>query len=1062
MPVSNKFSSVKTGFACLFFIFLLFITSPLQAQTYYFDTYSAIDGASSKIYCIFQDSDNNIWLGTPGGVSRFDGNTFENFTSANGLATQAVRCIFQDADKTLWFGHNGGGISIYKDNKFSQYYVSDKSVKGNITSIFEDFSGKIWITTQASGAFLITNPFDEEKNEIRQYIGKDNLSDRIFNYCLSRDSTLYFIIDVGIRKYIPETDSFAVFKPKGLAYYFNTITMFEDSKQNLWFGTYNGGLNKYDQKLDTTIVYDIDDGLPSNWISAITEDNKGNLWIGTWGGGIAKLNETGFTVFNKSNGLEAEQIFSLLEDVEGNILIGSSNKGLSIFKGEIFVHFGAQSGLLNTEVNAIINDAEGNYWIGTNGGVYIFDSEMKSLLQSFNEDTFEHKKTKGYVPNRIRFLRKDKDSNIWIGTQELRVMVYDVERNRFFSALDVNKYFAGSDFQVSAMEIDKSNNLWSGTYDGLIYYNIETGKSKRYSNADGLIGNNITTIYADNEDNVWVGAYVKNGISKINPDKTITNYKLGANISPTCMVKDKQGILWIGTQGQGIYLFEADTVIGHIGQEEGLVSNLINTLTLDKNNNVYIGTNKGINVYNRIDERIISYGAKNGFVGVENNPSAAYYDSNGNLWFGTNKGLNKFNPDNLKSSLMQPHVYFTGFSVNQEPRDLQPDLKLKFRENYINFSYKSICLTNPEAVRYKIMLEGLDADWQDMTQQTSITYQSLPPNKYSFKVIARNSSGEWNITPIEYSFRILPPFYVRWYFISTALLILTAGFWVFIKIRERNLIREKRILEEKVKRRTADLSVANAELATKNKDITDSIKYAQRIQMAILPLKIPFSNTFVLFKPKDIVSGDFYWLTKRNGKELIAAVDCTGHGVPGAFISFVGYSSLNRVVKEKGITQPSTVLDKMNEAVVSALNLKNKEAIRDGMDLALISYDIKTNILEYAGAYNPLYVVRNNELMEFKADRFPIGKSPEAEKVFTNHEVQLQAGDMIYIFSDGYADQFGGPEGKKFKTGQFKKLLVRIANHSVEEQHRILSETIENWQGEMEQIDDILIIGRKF
>jgi serine phosphatase RsbU (regulator of sigma subunit) len=285
---------------------------------------------------------------------------------------------------------------------------------------------------------------------------------------------------------------------------------------------------------------------------------------------------------------------------------------------------------------------------------------------------------------------------------------------------------------------------------------------------------------------------------------------------------------------------------------------------------------------------------------------------------------------------------------------------------------------------------------------------------------------------------------------------------VYIKIRERNLVREKRALEEKVKERTFELSEANAELATKNKDITDSIRYAQRIQMAILPKKIPFTDVFVLFKPKDIVSGDFYWLAKKDNKELMAAVDCTGHGVPGAFISFIGYSSLNKVVKEIGVTKPSEVLNRLNEAVEQALNLKGEEAIQDGMDLALICYDTYNNTLEYSGAYNPLYLVRNSEVIEIKANRFAIGKSTEPEKKFTNHSCKLQKGDTVYIFSDGYADQFGGQDNKKFKSSSLKKLLVGIQEKPMSEQKVILDKTIEDWRGNIEQIDDILIIGRRF
>ena len=209
----------------------------------------------------------------------------------------------------------------------------------------------------------------------------------------------------------------------------------------------------------------------------------------------------------------------------------------------------------------------------------------------------------------------------------------------------------------------------------------------------------------------------------------------------------------------------------------------------------------------------------------------------------------------------------------------------------------------------------------------------------------------------------------------------------------------------------------------RNRDITDSITYAKRIQFAILPSDIPFSKTFIVFKPKDIVSGDFYWMNIAGGKEFLAAVDCTGHGVPGAFMSFIGYTSLNKIIIEQGIYKPSDILNRLNEEVATTLHQKGEDIVNDGMDIALICYSPETGILEYAGAFNPLIVVRKGELIEIKADRFAIGRATGSEKTFTNHEIQLEEGDALYLYSDGYADQFGGPEGKKFKTAALKELL---------------------------------------
>ncbi|KAA3650234.1 MAG: hypothetical protein DWP98_05515 [Bacteroidetes bacterium] len=246
----------------------------------------------------------------------------------------------------------------------------------------------------------------------------------------------------------------------------------------------------------------------------------------------------------------------------------------------------------------------------------------------------------------------------------------------------------------------------------------------------------------------------------------------------------------------------------------------------------------------------------------------------------------------------------------------------------------------------------------------------------------------------------------------------------------------------------------------KNKEIVDSISYAKRIQTAILPsdkaLSSILPDSFIYFQPKDIVSGDFYWVDKKGDEVFFAAVDCTGHGVPGAMVSVVGHNGLNRVLKEFGITKPNAMLDKLNLIVEETFE-KSDESVKDGMDIALCCWNKKTNILNYSGANNPLYLIRNNELIEYKPDKQPIGKF-DYRKAFTNHEIQLEKGDSIYIFSDGFADQFGGPKGKKFMYKPFKRLLTEISNFAIAKQKEILMTHFQDWKGEMEQIDDVCVM----
>lgn len=277
-------------------------------------------------------------------------------------------------------------------------------------------------------------------------------------------------------------------------------------------------------------------------------------------------------------------------------------------------------------------------------------------------------------------------------------------------------------------------------------------------------------------------------------------------------------------------------------------------------------------------------------------------------------------------------------------------------------------------------------------------------------------------------------------------------------------------LEEKVAERTQDLQLQKEMVEHKNKEIVDSINYAKRLQQAILPtLNAVYTNlpsSFILYKPKDIVAGDFYWMEKvsePDGSEriLLAAADCTGHGVPGAMVSVVGANGLERCVKEFMLHKPADILDKLTDLVIKTFDTTEEE-VKDGMDITLVSINKENKTLEFAGANNPLWIIRRDieglELIEVKADKQPIGKF-DYRKPFTNHTIQLQEGDCVYLFTDGYADQFGGPQGKKFKYKTLKDLLMSLYESNMQMQHIKINEAFEDWKAEYEQVDDVCIIG---
>ncbi|MFL5753960.1 MAG: SpoIIE family protein phosphatase [Bacteroidia bacterium] len=288
-----------------------------------------------------------------------------------------------------------------------------------------------------------------------------------------------------------------------------------------------------------------------------------------------------------------------------------------------------------------------------------------------------------------------------------------------------------------------------------------------------------------------------------------------------------------------------------------------------------------------------------------------------------------------------------------------------------------------------------------------------------------------------------------------------------VDLRENERVLEQKVIErtEQVVRQKEEIEEKNVQLEVLYKHVTDSIRYAKRIQEAILPpenlVRQVLPQSFVLFKPKDIVSGDFYWLDKKNGKSMVAAVDCTGHGVPGAFMSIVGYNLLKDIVGNSDLIHPSDIMNKMSDGVNKTLhNTVGEDQTKDGMDMTMCVIDYEKLELEFAGAFNPLYLIRDGKLNQYKADKFPVGLHVAGEKQsFTNNVIQLQKNDTIYIFSDGYADQFGGPRGKKFMAGHFRELLLSLSDKPIYEQKSILNKTIEDWRGELEQVDDVLVIG---
>ena len=384
----------------------------------------------------------------------------------------------------------------------------------------------------------------------------------------------------------------------------------------------------------------------------------------------------------------------------------------------------------------------------------------------------------------------------------------------------------------------------------------------------------------------------------------------------------------------------------------------------------------------------------------------------------------------------------------------------------IHFSALEYTMPEKNRYMYQMVKTGHEGSWIDIGNQHYVTFFNLPSGSYSFTVMGSNNDGIWNEKGSTLEVIVPTP---RWASLKAYLLY---GFvalllvYLLVQFRTRNLRRSNRILQEK-EMNAREVARQREELMIKNKNITDSINYAQRIQLALLPTVEQFTSilpeSFILYKPKDIVSGDFYWITENARKIYVAAIDCTGHGVPGAFMSIIGFELFRNITGAQGEPNPARILDSLNDNYVDIFSDGERVYLKDGMDVALCVFDKEERSLEFSGAFNPLYLIRDETIIEIRADRSSIGAEiiqvPSEKRKFKSHKLLLQEKDTMYIFSDGYADQFGGPEGKKFKYRRFRHLLLTIHQLPMQKQWSILEASIEEWKRGMDQVDDILVIG---
>jgi serine phosphatase RsbU (regulator of sigma subunit) len=461
----------------------------------------------------------------------------------------------------------------------------------------------------------------------------------------------------------------------------------------------------------------------------------------------------------------------------------------------------------------------------------------------------------------------------------------------------------------------------------------------------------------------------------------------------------------------------------------------------------------------------------------------------GKVFIGTTTGLLQYDPL-VKLNFDQPfntlirRVYsrdsllFGGIkSDNSDFEKIDGNL-IQYPQNDLTFHFAATFYEDSERNLFSYRLIGSDTAWSSWVFDYKKEYTNLHEGNYIFEVKSKNQYQKTGSTA-SYSFSVLPPWYRAWWAYVSYIVLAFLFIWFIVKLNVRRLLKQKEELEVVVTERTAEVVKQKKLIETAHEQITASINYAKYIQSSVLPksdqLESFLGEYFILYKPKDIVSGDFYWVSKIGNKTIIAVADCTGHGVPGAFMSMLGITLLNEIVNKESNTNPAVILDRLRKEVTASLKQKgDRWEQKDGMDIALCTIDLESMKLQFAGAINPLYLIRKTSpeivgiihngintdlnLIEVKGDPMPIGITDEMDS-FTCHELDIQKDDSFYLFTDGFPDQFGGPNHKKFSYKQFRELLINTKTKTIPDQKLMLEKALYEWMGTSSQTDDILVIG---
>ncbi|MBL4654277.1 MAG: SpoIIE family protein phosphatase [Bacteroidia bacterium] len=992
---------------------------------------------SNNVSSLTTDKKGRVWIGTNEGASMYDPASFGeiefiNFTKKHGLSNKIIYSLFTDSEGNVWIGTDGGGVNKFDGLRFTYFSEQDGLNNPIIMSITEDNKGNLWFGSLGGGVFKLENKNIYENtftsSVFKNYSDMDGMSNLVLTSIKDKQGNLLFVNGYGIGIYDPSAEQsggnlFSVLIKESQINNLGVRSILEDSKGYLWLGTTGGGAIRIPKDgkmidLDQMETFSIKHGFYNENVRNIFEDSKGNIWFATQNG-LTKFTDGKIRSFTTEDGLSNNWVSSFAEGPNGNIWIGTFG-GLSMYDGSNVNTVDEDLGLESQIIYSLIFDDQRNLWLGSNNGVYKLDVSGFSTVEFPNDQEIRRSqipikhfgKVDGFkgVECNQGAIYKDQAGCIWFGTIGGTVKYNPREDNTNYFEARTNirnfKIFFNDTILKQNVELPYSSNYITFEYVGICFTNPEKVKY-RY--------------YLEGFDNTWSPE------TKLN-SATYSNLPSGEYIFKVKSCNNEGVWNWQPT----VFSFSITPPYWRTWWFYSLcvTSILVLIQIIYKTRVRKLKAEKEI-LEGKVEDRTKELQEKNleleklSIVARETDNSILITDSKGEIeWL--NEGFIK----NYEYSY-------------EEYLALKGDSLLKISKNANIQEVFNKCINTKNSVSYETehLLKSGIKRWF----QTTLT--PIIENNKVKKLIAIDSD-------------------------------ITERKKTEAKIKERN--RKLWNMSLSVHGEKEQVEKMKGLLEESNRHMTESISYASHIQRAMLTpmseIKTMLPDSFVIYKPKDIVSGDFYWFAdltnkfskdennkskKPNKKIMVAVCDCTGHGVPGAFMSMIGNDLLNQIVLEKKIFQPSEILKNLHKGITFALRQEMKSAeSMDGMDAAICLIDLVDNELQYAGAHRPLFHC-NGDLEVIKADKMGIGGHTELKRNFTNKTVKLSKGDCFYIFSDGYTDQFGGVKNKKFKTSRLKELIPQIHTLEIKEQEKILTEEIDNWKGLYPQTDDILMIGVK-